>query len=158
MTDAGNDATKVKGDSKAAVKIVPHDPKEKSVGDNTSSIGAKNNAAVHGQDGGTAKTDVGTVGEGAQDLGDKQYVDFEGEVVNKGDNYIDIKYSRNNDEGELDEDYYAVSRFSADEVEDFDKVKKGKGTVRIEHGPLTEQLTKYEDRKVASDEQPAPKE
>lgn len=75
--------------------------------------------------------------------------EFPCEVVNIGEDYVDIKYSRNGEDGKEDKSFFAISRFSADEIADFDKVKKGKGTLQIAHAPLTEELLRYEQNKQA---------
>jgi hypothetical protein len=76
-----------------------------------------------------------------------QYVDFDCEVVAKDIAGLTIRYSRNGEDGELDKSFFAESTFTIDQVDNFAKVKKGKGVVRIEHGPLTDELLEYEDNK-----------
>lgn len=83
---------------------------------------------------------------------DTQYIDFPCTVVNKTKEYIDVQYSRNNAQGELDTNYYAISRFSADQVDNFEKVTDKAKSVRIEHAALTEELLAYEKNKRSTDE------
>lgn len=80
-----------------------------------------------------------------------QYVVFEAEVVNKADDYLDIKYSRNNDVGELDKSYFAVSRFASTAVKNFDDVSQGDTNLAIEQSALTEVLIRYEEIKTPAE-------
>lgn len=77
-------------------------------------------------------------------------VKFPCTVVNKTDEYIDVQYSMNNPHtGEPDTNYYAISRFTADQVTNFDKVTDKAKALEIDNAALTEELLKYEENKRA---------
>lgn len=77
-------------------------------------------------------------------------VKFPCEVVNKTDEYIDVKYSMNDPTtGEPDTNYYAVSRFTPDQVTNFEKVTDKAKALEIDNAALTEELLKYEQNKRA---------
>jgi hypothetical protein len=96
------------------------------------------------------ETQINSSSFGDEQTDNARWIKFPCTVENKTDEYIDVKYSRNDDRtGEPDLNYYAISRFTADQVKNFAKVTDKAKSLEIEHAALTDELLKYEQNKRA---------